>query len=192
MCQLHVRLSIAVTPTPTLDPLPLIQFPPPYPDLPLPLQREFGFKLEARGILVDDLRVRASGRHIELPEAGEVPGDAGGVRSGGAGGGAAQLVLAWLIRSLLPCPPEGRSVPQVDTGRLLSTGLCIACCLALADPLPTPAATSSAYFEQGGRQPTPAYLLSDLKPGHAVQGALPPACRPGAAARSQANAAASA
>ncbi|PRW57398.1 5-oxoprolinase [Chlorella sorokiniana] len=77
-------------------------------------QREFGFTLEKRRILVDDLRVRASGRHAELPEAGEAPQHAG--------------------------------------------------------PLPQPAATSSAYFEVGGRQPTPAYLLSDLQPGHAVPG----------------------
>ena len=38
-------------------------------------------------------------------------------------------------------------------------------------PLPQPAASSSAYFEVGGRQPTPAYLLSDLRPGHTVPGA---------------------
>ena len=42
-----------------------------------PLQREFGFKLELRRILVDDLRVRASGRHAELPEAGAAPSRAG-------------------------------------------------------------------------------------------------------------------
>lgn len=77
-------------------------------------QREFGFKLERRAILVDDLRVRASGRHTELPEAEQEPADAG--------------------------------------------------------PLPPPAATSSAYFEQGGRQQTPAFLLSSLAPGQAVHG----------------------
>lgn len=45
-----------------------------------------------------------------------------------------------------------------------------------AGPLPPPAATSSAYFEAGGRQQTPAYLLSDLRPGQAVPGepCLPP------------------
>ncbi|EFN55823.1 hypothetical protein CHLNCDRAFT_145342 [Chlorella variabilis] len=42
-------------------------------------QREFGFKLERRAILVDDLRVRASGRHTELPEAEQEPADAGPV-----------------------------------------------------------------------------------------------------------------
>lgn len=77
-------------------------------------QREFGFKLEGRSILVDDVRVRACGRHSELPETAEAPSDAG--------------------------------------------------------PLPPPAATSSAYFEAGGRQQTPAYLLSDLRPGQAVPG----------------------
>lgn len=81
---------------------------------PSALQREFGFRLEGRSIIVDDLRVRASGRHIELPDAGAAS------------------------------PPPG--------------------------PLPPPAATSSAYFEVGGRQPTPAYTLSHLRPGHAVPG----------------------
>jgi N-methylhydantoinase A/oxoprolinase/acetone carboxylase beta subunit len=37
-------------------------------------------------------------------------------------------------------------------------------------PLPEPAAEASAYFEHGGRQQTPAYLLSDLTPGHVVEG----------------------
>lgn len=46
------------------------------PHMPLP-QREFGFKLEGRGIVVDDLRVRASGRHVELPDSGEVAADPG-------------------------------------------------------------------------------------------------------------------
>ncbi|PSC69547.1 5-oxoprolinase isoform B [Micractinium conductrix] len=77
-------------------------------------KREYGFKLEGRAIRVDDLRVRASGRHTEPQQPGREPGDAG--------------------------------------------------------PLPTPAVTASAYFEAGGRQPTPAYLLTDLKPGHAVTG----------------------
>ncbi|KAL4856136.1 5-oxoprolinase [Chlorella vulgaris] len=77
-------------------------------------QREFGFKLEGRAIQVDDLRVRASGRHFEVQPSGQV---------------------------------------ESDPGRL-----------------PPPAATSSAYFELGGRQETPAYLLSDLRPGHEVQG----------------------
>ena len=40
-------------------------------------------------------------------------------------------------------------------------------------PLPAPAATTSAYFEEGGRQATPAYLLSSLQPGHTVPGAKP-------------------
>lgn len=39
-----------------------------------------------------------------------------------------------------------------------------------AGPLPPPAATASAYFEIGGRQETPAFLLSDLRPGHEVPG----------------------
>ena len=37
-------------------------------------------------------------------------------------------------------------------------------------PLPKPAAEASAYFEHGGRQQTPAYLLSDLTPGHVIEG----------------------
>ncbi len=44
------------------------------------------------------------------------------------------------------------------------------CLPARAGPLPSPAATASAYFEVGGRQQTPAYLLSDLRPGHQVPG----------------------
>lgn len=37
-------------------------------------------------------------------------------------------------------------------------------------PLPPPAAAAEAYFAAGGRQPTPAYQLADLAPGHAVPG----------------------
>jgi 5-oxoprolinase (ATP-hydrolysing) len=37
-------------------------------------------------------------------------------------------------------------------------------------PLPPPSTTTSAYFEAGGRQDTPVYLLSDLAAGHAVVG----------------------
>lgn len=58
------------------------------------LQREFGFKLERRAILVDDLRVRASGRHTELPEAEQEPADAGGRAEcvGREGGGQQQML----------------------------------------------------------------------------------------------------
>jgi 5-oxoprolinase (ATP-hydrolysing) len=37
-------------------------------------------------------------------------------------------------------------------------------------PLPTPSETTPAYFEVGGRQDTPAWLLSSLRPGHGVLG----------------------
>ena len=39
-----------------------------------------------------------------------------------------------------------------------------------AGPLPKPAVTTSAYFEEGGRQGTPVYTLDQLLPGHRVQG----------------------
>jgi 5-oxoprolinase (ATP-hydrolysing) len=77
-------------------------------------KREFGFVLEGRSIVVDDARVRATGR-------GAAPPPASG-----------------------PSPAPG--------------------------PLPPPAATVSAYFERGGRQPTPAFELSSLSPGHRVSG----------------------
>jgi hypothetical protein len=41
------------------------------------VQREFGFLLEGRGVLVDDVRVRAVGRQAELPampQLGQAPG----------------------------------------------------------------------------------------------------------------------
>lgn len=41
---------------------------------------------------------------------------------------------------------------------------------AFAGPLPEPAVTTSAYFEEGGRQSTPVYTLDQLLPGHRVQG----------------------
>lgn len=78
------------------------------------MQREFGFVLEGRAIVVDDLRVRATGRGVELPTA---PVEA---------------------------PPSGS--------------------------LPAPAAQELVYFEQGGRQLTPAFLLGTLLPGHQVPG----------------------
>ena len=37
-------------------------------------------------------------------------------------------------------------------------------------PLPPPAAVTSAFFEDGGRQPTPIHRLGDLCPGHALPG----------------------
>ncbi|KAG2488023.1 hypothetical protein HYH03_013330 [Edaphochlamys debaryana] len=37
-------------------------------------------------------------------------------------------------------------------------------------PLPAPVTTTSAYFEPRGRQPTPAYALDALAPGHALEG----------------------
>jgi hypothetical protein len=42
--------------------------------------------------------------------------------------------------------------------------------LPCAGPVHTPAAEVSAFFEHGGRQKTPAYLLSELVPGHIVEG----------------------
>jgi len=77
-------------------------------------RREFGFILEDRAILVDDIRVRATGRAIELPQ-------------------------------------DQESIEE-------------------AAPLPPPATTVSAYFEIGGRQATPAYILSALQPGNTVSG----------------------
>jgi 5-oxoprolinase (ATP-hydrolysing) len=77
-------------------------------------RREFGFILEDRAILVDDIRVRATGRAIELPQGQEAEEEAA--------------------------------------------------------PLPPPAATVLAYFEIGGRQQTPAYILNALKAGHTVPG----------------------
>ena len=40
-------------------------------------QREFGFRLEGRAVLVDDLRVRACGRHAEVQGSAEEPAGAG-------------------------------------------------------------------------------------------------------------------
>lgn len=77
-------------------------------------RREFGFVLEGRAILVDDLRVRATGRAVDLSQESEAEGVPG--------------------------------------------------------PLPEPAAVVSAYFEAGGRQRTPAYVLSSLSAGHKVPG----------------------
>ncbi|KAK9815723.1 hypothetical protein WJX72_008572 [[Myrmecia] bisecta] len=77
-------------------------------------QREYGFTLDGRNIQVDDLRVRATGRGVPLPEL-----------------------------------PGGAIAPG---------------------PLPPPDCTTSAYFEIGGRQATPAYLLNNLSPGHQVAG----------------------
>ena len=83
-------------------------------------RREFGFVLDERAILVDDVRVRSTGRAIELSSSHDVNGDS-------------------LISHTAP-------------------------------PLPPPAATVSAYFEQGGRQATPAYVLNDLSAGQCVDG----------------------
>lgn len=77
-------------------------------------QREFGFILEGRAIIVDDARVRAVGSRTWLPSAKEASKQPG--------------------------------------------------------PLPEPAAVVSAYFEIGGRQPTPAYQLQTLSPGHVIPG----------------------
>ena len=77
-------------------------------------RREFGFVLEERAILVDDLRVRATGHAVDLNQETETPAAPG--------------------------------------------------------TLPEPAAVTSAYFEIGGRQPTPAYVLSTLSAGHKVPG----------------------
>jgi hypothetical protein len=136
---------------------------PPPPRPPHHVQREFGFTLEQRAILVDDVRVRASGRHVELPEAGQISQDPGRLRVWVAGRlppapkhqVAACLAGAWRPAAPIPLTPIAR----------LSAG-----------PLPAPAATASAYFEAGGRQPTPAYLLPELSPGHAVPGGRQVAC----------------
>lgn len=77
-------------------------------------KREFGFVLTGRSIVVDDLRVRATGQGIDLDELPEMP----------------------------PVP----------------------------ESLPDPAVVTDAYFEVGGRQETPAYLLGDLSPGHQISG----------------------
>ncbi|KAL3135323.1 hypothetical protein ABBQ32_007517 [Trebouxia sp. C0010 RCD-2024] len=77
-------------------------------------KREFGFVLEQRSIIVDDLRVRATGKAVPLPEVGEAPKDPG--------------------------------------------------------QLPKPDKHTKAYFEIGGLQDTPAYLLKNFKPGHRIAG----------------------
>lgn len=41
------------------------------------LQREFGFVLEGRAVVVDDARVRATGKGIELPPVTAVPPEPG-------------------------------------------------------------------------------------------------------------------
>ncbi len=40
-------------------------------------QREFGFVLEDRAILVDDTRVRATGRAVDLPQSEHIGSDPG-------------------------------------------------------------------------------------------------------------------
>lgn len=101
------------------------------------VQREFGFKLEGRSILVDDVRVRACGRHSELPETAEAPSDAGGYdwvtpeanprrtlcALGGRCGGCTQPTRcrllpceAWLLLPV-PCPAPCR--PAAAAGRNL-------------------------------------------------------------------------
>ncbi|KAK9799317.1 hypothetical protein WJX73_000073 [Symbiochloris irregularis] len=77
-------------------------------------KREYGFVLEDRSIQVDDVRIRATGRGVPLPDPGKITSKPG--------------------------------------------------------PLPKPVATNKAYFEDGGRQDTPAYRLSTLKPGHDIKG----------------------
>ncbi|KAK9917414.1 hypothetical protein WJX75_004082 [Coccomyxa subellipsoidea] len=77
-------------------------------------KREFGFVLQERSIRVDDVRVRATGKAVPMPEPGTITADPG--------------------------------------------------------PLPDPARVISAYFEVGGRQDTPAFVLKDLRPGHVIEG----------------------
>ena len=49
-------------------------------------QREFGFVLEDRVIIVDDTRVRATGRAVDLPQAEHIGADPGAVPLKGAVG----------------------------------------------------------------------------------------------------------
>lgn len=75
-------------------------------------KREFGFVLEGRDIIVDDLRVRATGKSTELSD------DVG---------------------------TNNKSALNTSDSKI--------------GDLPQPAAVTSAYFDIGGRQDTPAYLL---------------------------------
>ena len=98
-----------------------------------------------------------------------------GVDDREGGGADACADCAQLAQHSLPCRPAAAlhpfefPVPLQSMCRLL-TALPRPALPLPAGPLPTPAVTASAYFEAGGRQPTPAYLLTDLKPGHAVTG----------------------
>lgn len=47
---------------------------------------------------------------------------------------------------------------------------CSALLIATTGPLPQPAFLVSTCFETGGRQPTPAYRLSNFSPGHTIPG----------------------
>ncbi|CAK0741638.1 hypothetical protein CVIRNUC_001340 [Coccomyxa viridis] len=69
---------------------------------------------------------------------------------------------------------EDRSI-QVDDVRVRATGKAVPLPKpgdfpGDPGPLPKPAEETSAYFQIGGRQKTPAYLLNTLKPGHVVEG----------------------
>lgn len=124
----------------------------------LALQREFGFKLERRRILVDDLRVRASRRHAELPEAGEAPQ--------GAGGWVGRTLFGWPVASLLTrlvggcllrCQRRGRrrrALVGGEVGVLLADSvpshIHLACtCLA--------AAAKAAHFPVRLQHPSPSH-----------------------------------
>ena len=134
-------------------------------------KREFGFTLEKRAIIVDDLRVRSTGR-VRCCLCVLAAAAAAEAEAAGAGG----VLRAWRLLQGTPLPSAGKLT--ADPG-----------------PLPEAAAVGSAYFEvclpaacprcwhgpqvqhaqvaavqDGGRQDTPAYRISQLKAGHELLG----------------------
>ena len=98
--------------------------------------------------MVDDVRVRATGRSVELPKAGkldDIP--------------RAHSTSPWRPCTTMPVPVSS----TYGKVRLCWFTPC-------AGPLHVPVAEVSAFFECGGRKQTPAYLLSDLVPGHVIEG----------------------
>ncbi|GIL76007.1 hypothetical protein Vretifemale_5749 [Volvox reticuliferus] len=108
----------------------------------------------------------------EPPAAAAAGGDENGSSVGGPAGYATAFASAYrrefgfvLDRDIwvddVRVRAVGRARPMPDDAAVASDE---------PGPLPPPATITSAYFEPGGRQPTPAYQLELLRPGHAVLG----------------------
>lgn len=144
--------------------------------------REFGFTLRGRAMHVDDVRVRAMACSASVVDGTQQEaGEAGTCHDGRVAAWVLSSVLTRMLTRMLTrivvltkCTFDRMQYLTMLTRITMLTKCSVSPCqqrsATTTGPLPPPACVTESFFEQGGRQPTPAYHLHSLHPGHRVAG----------------------